>query len=121
MEDPESYFACTVGDGLSMQQKMDLLKRVLHLLPFTPNGKSGLDIRPIHNLEKLTSYCTKQFELVLPAYEVIDPVSSDIDISYLLNYKQDGTQWKSRHSLIPPRPYLSQPTTVREFLLAGST
>ena len=119
MDDPEAYFASTVGDGLNIQQKMDLLKRVIHLLPFIPNGKSGLDIRPIHNLEKLTAYCSKQFELVLPAYEVIDPVSSDIDISYLLNYKQNGTQWKSRYNPIPPRPYRSLSATVAKPILAG--
>ena len=66
-------------------------------MPFIPNGRSGLDIRSIHNHEKLTAYCTKQFEIVKPAYEIIDPVSSDIDINYLLKYTQDGTHWTTRH------------------------
>ena len=111
MEDPETYFACTVGSGLSIEQKMGLLKKVIHLLPFTPNGKSGLDIRPIHNLEKLTAYCSKQFERVLPAYEVIDPVSSDIDTSFLINYKQDGTEWTPRYENLSQRPHRPLPAT----------
>jgi len=111
MEDPETYFACTVGSGPSLEQKMELLKKVIHLLPFIPNGKSGLDIRPIHNLEKLTAYCSKQFERVLPAYEVIDPVSSDIDTSFLINYKQDGTEWTPRYENLSQRPHRPLPTT----------
>ena len=105
MEDPESYFACTVGNGITTQQKMELLNRVIRLLPFIPNGKSGVDIRTIHNLEKLTGYCTKQFEWHRPSYEVIDPVSSDVDVSHYLHYKQDGTEWKTRHEAIPPRAH----------------
>ena len=68
---------------------MELLNRVIRLLPFIPNGKSGVDIRSIHNLEKLTGYCTKQFEWHRPSYEVIDPVSSDVDVSHYLHYKQN--------------------------------
>jgi len=105
MEDPEDYFASTIGTGITSQQKMELLNRVFRMLPFIPNGKSGLDIRPIHNLEKLTAYCSKQFELELPSYEVLDPASSDIDPKHLIHYKQDGTSWKTRHEAIPPRPH----------------
>ena len=119
MEDPESFFASTLGDGLNDSQKMELLKKVFRLLPFIPNGQSGLDIRPIHNLEKLTGYCSKQFEIVRPAYEVIDPVSSDMDITYLLTHKQDGTHWKPRYEAIPPRPHQSLPRTPKQPVLAG--
>ena len=105
MQDPESYFACTLGNGLTDLQKMELLRKVFHLLNFIPNGRSGLDIRPIHNLEKLAAYCSKQFEYVKPAFEILDPVSSDMDIRYLLNHKQDGTRWKTRYEAIPPRSY----------------
>lgn len=118
LEDPEAYFASTIGNGLSIQQKMDLLKKVIRLLPTTPTGKKGLDIRPIHNLEKLTAYCSKQFELVLPAYEVIDPASSDIDISYLLHQKQDGLHWKTRDNLLSQRPYQSLSGAVKRPILA---
>ena len=97
IENPEVYFASTIGSGITNQQKMELLNRVFRLMPFIPNGRSGLDIRSIHNLEKLTAYCTKQFEIVKHAYEIIDPVSSDIDINYLLKYTQDGTHWTTRH------------------------
>ena len=117
MEDPESFFACTLGNGLNDLQKMEILKKVLRLLPFIPNGHGGLDIRPIHNLEKLTAYCSKQFEYVKPAYEILDPVSSDMDISYLLTHKQDGTHWKTRYEAIPPRPYRSIQTATSEPIL----
>ena len=120
-EDPEAFFAITLGDGPNDKQKMELLTKVIRLLPFIPNGKSGLDIRPIHNLEKLTAYCTKQFEYVRPAYEVIDPVSSDIDISYILNHKQDGIHWKTRYEAIPPRTHQSLSTASTESILEGLT
>ena len=109
----------TLGNGLNDSQKMELLKKVFRLLPFIPNGQSGLDIRPIHNLEKLTAYCSKQFEFVRPAYEVIDPVSSDMEITYLLDHKQDGTHWKTRHKAIPPRSYRSLQTTPLETFFSG--
>ena len=120
MEDPESYFACTVGNGITTQQKMELLNRVIRLLPFIPNGKSGVDIRSIHNLEKLTGYCTKQFEWHRPSYEVIDPVSSDVDVSHYLHYKQDGTEWKTRYEAIPPRAHNRLSKQGRRPLLAIS-
>ena len=60
-EDSEGSSEWVSGSIPSDERKMTLLKKVIGLLPFIPNGKSGLDIRPIHNLEKLTSYCTKQF------------------------------------------------------------
>ena len=110
-EDSEGSSEWVSGSIPSDERKMTLLKKVIGLLPFIPNGKSGLDIRPIHNLEKLTSYCTKQFEFVKPAYEVIDPASSDIDISYFLNHKQDGINWKTRYEAIPPRTHQSLSTT----------
>lgn len=109
MNDLEVYFATTIGTGLNSEQKMELLNRVFRLMPFIPNSRSGLDIRSIHNLEKLTAYCTKQFEVVRPAYEVLDPVSSDIDINYLLKHKQDGTHWSSRCEKEPLRSNNSLP------------
>ena len=118
MEDPEVYFASTIGTGITSQQKMELLNRVFRVLPFIPNGKSGLDIRPIHNLEKLTAYCSKQFELELPSYEVLDPASSDIDPKHLIHYKQDGTSWKTRHEAVPPRNHHRLPRKTKKPVLA---
>lgn len=114
MQDVEQYFACIVGDGLTDDQKVELLKKLLRKLPFIPNGQRGLDIRTIHNLEKLTAYCSKQFEKVLPSYEVLDPVSSDIEPSFLINYKQDGTEWKPRHQNISHRTHRSLRPTHRK-------
>ena len=53
------------------------------MLPFISNGKKALDIRPIHNLDKLLAYCTKQFEIHHPSYKVIDSASSDIDLVFI--------------------------------------
>jgi len=113
MKDPEQYFACTIGSGLTDDQKINLLKQLLRKLPFIPNGNSGLDIRLIHNLEKLTAYCSKQFEKVLPSYEVIDPVSSDIDISFLINYRQDGNTYHPRHEGVSQGANRTQPNAPR--------
>lgn len=118
MKDPEIYFASTIGTGITNQQKMEFLNRVLRVLPIIPNGNSGLDIRPIHNLEKLTAYCSKQFEMELPSYEVLDPSSSDIDPKHLIHYKQNGTSWKTRQEAIPPRPYYRLPRKTQEPVLA---
>lgn len=95
--DPLDYFSCLSGMGLSDLKKIDLLDRVIRLLPFISNGKKALDIRPIHNHDKLLAYCTKQFEWVLPSYEIIDPASSDIDMEFFIQYKQVGDQWVSRY------------------------
>jgi hypothetical protein len=97
MDTPETYFDCTLGSGITDQQKMELLTKVIRQLPFIPNGRKALDIRPIYNLEKLIAYCSKQFEWVLPSYQVIDPTSSDIDITPFLNQKQNGLQWQTRY------------------------
>lgn len=95
--DPLDYFSCLSGMGLSDLKKIDLLDRVIRLLPFISNGKKALDIRPIHNHDKLLAYCTKQFEWVLPSYEIIDPASSDVDMEFFIQYKQVGDQWVGRY------------------------
>lgn len=105
LDQPETFFATSLGDGITDQQKMEVLKRVIRLLPFIPNGKSGLDIRSIHNLEKLVAYVSKQFEKVLPSYEILDPASSDIDPTFLIHYEQDGTTWKTRPEKISGGTY----------------
>lgn len=100
MDSPETYFDCTLGSGITDQQKMELLTKVIRQLPFIPNGRKAIDIRPIHNLEKLVAYCSKQFEWVLPSYQVIDPTSSDIDITPFVELKQNGLQWQPRYETV---------------------
>ena len=57
---PEVIFSQKFGEVISQLHKEELLKRVCRLCNQTPNGNLGLDIRPIHNTEKLLGYCTKQ-------------------------------------------------------------
>ena len=120
MEDPEVYFASTIGTGITTQQKMEFLNKVFRVLPFIPNGKSGLDIRPIHNLEKLTAYCSKQFELERPSYEILDPSSSDIDPTELIHFKQDGIYWKPRYEAVSSRPRKRLPNEDKDLFWQSS-
>ena len=87
---------CLAGSGISDSSKINLLDRVIRILPFVSNGKKALDIRPIHNLDKLLAYCTKQFEIHHPSYDVIDSAASDIDPDFYLHNKQIGNQWHPR-------------------------
>ena len=108
-------FGCVEGVIPTTQQKMDLVKRVIRTLPFIPNGQRGTDIRPIHNLEKLLGYCTKQFERFHPSYEVIDSASSDcIDMSNFIHYKQDGINWINRQTVLPTGTHLPLPIPYRK-------
>ena len=53
------------------------MKRVCRLSEETPNGERGLDIRPIHNEEKLLGYLTKQIQSLDNFKDVIDIANSD--------------------------------------------
>ena len=95
--DPIDYFNCLSGEGLPDSSKIDLLNRVIRNLTFISNGKKALDIRPIHNLDKLLAYCTKQFEVHHPSHEVIDSASTerDIDLGFIFTTNRSvisGTQ-----------------------------
>lgn len=96
LDNPEDLFACTVGNGLSLDRKKDLLRRVIRTIPFISTGQKSVDVEGIFNQEKLLCYCTKQFEVTLPSYEIIDSVSSDVDVSHYLTYKQSGLEWLRR-------------------------
>lgn len=100
----EDYVACMVGSP-SKDCKVDLLKRCIRRMNFISNGKKSVDVRPIFNLKKLLGYCTKQCEWFHPSYEVIDPVSSDIDISFYLHHKQYGTEWIKRDGVSSAESY----------------
>lgn len=107
-------FGCVEGVIPTTQQKMDLVKRVIRSLPFTPNGQSGTDVKPIHNIEKLLGYCSKQFERFHPSHEVIDSASSDcIDMSNFIHYKQDGINWTNRLTTLSTGTHLPLPKTNR--------
>ena len=74
---PEGWFSLKATGELSELHKIELLKRVCRLCRHTPNGRQGLDIRPIDNLEKLTGYCTKQIKSVEKSFDVVDANNSD--------------------------------------------
>ena len=95
--EPETYFALTLGNGISEQGKNRFVNEGIESVPFLrTNKESPLHIEPIDYLEGVVAYCTKRFEWVLPSYEIIDPVSSDVDVSFYLMHKQDGTEWQTR-------------------------
>ena len=75
---PEAIFSAKFGEEVSDLHKIELLKRVCRLCNQTPNGNLGLDIRPIHNTEKLLGYCTKQIKSLDNCAEIIDFANSDL-------------------------------------------
>ena len=89
---PELLF----GGEVSGRDQIKVINHVLRLHESVPNGSGGLVTKEIFVLNRLLAYCSKQWEKTLPAYESIDPTNSDLDISYLLKNKQDGTSWKTR-------------------------
>ena len=74
---PEAIFSAKFGEEVSDLHKIELLKRVCRLCDQTPNGNLGLDIRPIHDAEKLLGYCTKQIKSLDDCADVIDFANSD--------------------------------------------
>ena len=95
--DPESLFDFKFTGSIPSEKKQVLLKKVIRTCNRVPNGVLGLDVKPIHDLDNLLGYCTKQFERFLPSYEVIDSTNSDLDIRHFINRKHDGINWIQRH------------------------
>ena len=82
---PDALFAINFSNEPTEEQKIKILKRVCRFCKSVPNGNDGLDIRPIHNVEKLIGYCTKQVKSEEQSYEVIDNDNSDLDNQVLAN------------------------------------
>ena len=95
--DPEALFDFKFTGSVPSEKKQILLKKVIRTCNRVPNGVLGLDVKPIHDLDNLLGYCTKQFERFLPSYEVIDSTNSDLDIRHFINRKHDGINWIQRH------------------------
>ena len=95
--DPEALFDFKFTGSIPIEKKQVLLKKVIKTCDRVPNGVLGLDVKPIHDLDNLLGYCTKQFERFLPSYEVIDSTNSDLDIRHFINRKHDGINWIQRH------------------------
>ena len=105
--DPEGLFEMRMCGGLSESSKLQTIDHFLRCSRTTCNSKKGNHVIKIQsNLKRVLAYCTKQFERFgHPSYEVLDPTSSDIDSSYLLQYKQDGLEYKTRSGIISQRSY----------------
>lgn len=74
---PEMLFRCLSGEVPSVKDKMNLMQKVIKgLHASTPNGELGLRLMPIHNVEGLLSYCTKQNQGNIPHEYVIDSGNS---------------------------------------------
>ena len=95
---PEGWFNLRSAADLTDLHKIELLKRVCRLCRQTPNGKQGLDIRPIDDLEKLTGYCTKQIKSVEKSFDVIDAENSDyvnqLDFSKNVQFQSTFSRYK---------------------------
>ena len=95
---PEGWFSLRSATELNDLHKVELLKRVCRLCRQTPNGKQGLDIRPIDDYEKLTGYCTKQIKSVEKSFDVIDAENSDyvnqLDFSKNVQFQSTFSRYK---------------------------
>lgn len=100
--DPEMVFSVRFGVLPTPQQQMDLVKAVLTKLHSSSvsQGRMGVDVREIYDLEGVLSYCSKQFEHYHPSYEVIAP-NSDINLKHFIEKKQYGTTYCNRQETIP--------------------
>jgi len=96
--DPSMLFGIRYGTEPTTDQKMALMRRVLQKLQpkQVAQGKLGIDIREIYNLQGVLAYCSKQFEHYHPSYEVIMP-SSDICLRHFIEKKQLGEQYVARN------------------------
>ena len=96
---PEGWFNLRSAADLTDLHKIELLKRVCRLCRQTPNGKQGLDIRPIDDYEKLTGYCTKQIKSVEKSFDVIDAENSDyvnqLDFSKNVIFQSTFSRYKN--------------------------
>ena len=82
---PDALLTCRQNNDQSELYKVALLTQVIRLTNSVPNGSKGLDVRPIHDIEKLLGYCTKQVGVYLPPSDAIDLINSDIDSSAFVN------------------------------------
>tara|TARA_B100000287_G_C20500340_1_gene728856 strand:- start:18 stop:422 length:405 start_codon:yes stop_codon:yes gene_type:complete len=83
--DPASVFGMYDGIQPNEDIKMKLLDKVIRgFNRSVPNGVLGLNIKPITDLNRLVSYCTKQVGQYHPPYELVDSTNSDINPAPLL-------------------------------------
>ncbi len=93
--DAEAIFSSRYGVEIPENTKINLLKKVCRLCNTTPTGNKGLDIREIHDTQKLAGYCTKQLKSWDDADNKIDFENSDFMNQLHLN--------KNEKAVIPYR------------------
>ena len=89
--DASAIFSSRFGLEISEATKISLLKKVCRLCNETPNGSKGLDIREIHDVKKLTGYCSKQMQSWESADRNIDLENSDFMNELHLNKNETET------------------------------
>jgi len=87
--DAEAAFGVRMGAVPPTRTQERLLKKVVRdLVLSVPNGFVGSNVTTIEEskggVEGLIGYLTKQTDRYHPAYELIDPTSSDVDIQPIL-------------------------------------
>ena len=85
---PELIFKCMFKSVPDEEEQIPVIEKVMKdLHKSCPNGKIGLQVKPIHNLEGLLSYCTKQNKNNIPYEYVIDSMnSSGMDDQFIERY-----------------------------------
>ena len=103
--DPDGLFQLRMEGTLSDESKLKMMENAFRSSKTTCNSRKGTHIHRIQsNLNRVLAYASKQYERFHPSYEVLDPSSSDIDCSFLLQYKQDGLENKTRPIHLPKGP-----------------
>ncbi len=57
---PDALYTVSQNSEQSELYKLELINHAIRICSSVPNGHKGLDVRPIHDIEKLLAYCTKQ-------------------------------------------------------------
>lgn len=85
---PELVFKCMFKSIPGQNEQITVIEKVIRdLHKSCPNGEIGLKVKPIHNLEGLLSYCTKQNKNNIPYEYVIDSKnSSGMDDQFIKKY-----------------------------------
>ena len=100
--DPDGLFQLRMEGTLSDESKLKMMENAFRSSKTTCNSRKGTHVHRIQsNLNRVLAYASKQYERFHPSYEVLDPSSSDIDCSFLLQYKQDGLEYKTRPIHLP--------------------
>ena len=85
---PELVFKCKFKSVPGQDEQIPVIEKVIRdLHKSCPNGELGLRVKPIHNLEGILSYCTKQNKNNIPYEYVIDSKnSSGMDDQFIERY-----------------------------------